>query len=190
MSGAQKYPLFRASDVCAILELDKNVSQALARLDDDEKEHIKSNDAGGRQQLIWFINESGIIKLLQSTRKTVPDYLLTFLSTNFGISLNRIYTTKESENIDIIQLALSFWRSKTQYPIGNYRVDLCFYEKRIIVECDEKNHEYYNIDYEIKREQDLKILGYKIYRFNPDKNNHNIGRIISTILSNELLSSI
>ena len=60
-------PLFLAKDICEILELN-NVSQALSRLDDDEKGIILNDTLGGKQEMS-VVNESGLYALILSSRK-------------------------------------------------------------------------------------------------------------------------
>lgn len=60
-------PWFVARDICEVLELG-NTSQALSRLDEDEKDII-SNDTPGGKQDISIINESGLYSLVLSSRK-------------------------------------------------------------------------------------------------------------------------
>jgi prophage antirepressor-like protein len=60
-------PLFLAKDICEILELN-NVSQALSRLDDDEKGIILNDTHGGKQEMS-VVNESGLYSLVLSSRK-------------------------------------------------------------------------------------------------------------------------
>jgi prophage antirepressor-like protein len=60
-------PLFLAKDICEILELN-NVSQALSRLDDDEKGIILNDTQGGKQEMS-VVNESGLYSLVLSSRK-------------------------------------------------------------------------------------------------------------------------
>ena len=57
-----------ASEVCAGLEL-TNVSQALSRLDADEKADIIINDVTGRPQSTLIVNEPGLYRLALSSRK-------------------------------------------------------------------------------------------------------------------------
>jgi len=58
-------PWFYATDVCKACEID-NVSQAVSRLDEDEKATIISNDTG-RSHLM--VNEPGLYALIGSSRK-------------------------------------------------------------------------------------------------------------------------
>ena len=60
-------PWFVAKDVCDILELN-NVSQALSRLDEDEKNTIILNDGIGNPNKL-AVNESGLYSLIMSSRK-------------------------------------------------------------------------------------------------------------------------
>ena len=65
-------PWFAAVDVCRALEI-KNVSDALKRLDDDERMTIDLTDShsgqrGGAQSMI-FVNEPGLYSLVLSSRK-------------------------------------------------------------------------------------------------------------------------
>ena len=56
-------PWFVAKDVCACLEID-NHRNAVARLDDDEKDGVQILDAIGREQETTVINESGLYAII------------------------------------------------------------------------------------------------------------------------------
>lgn len=58
---------FVAKDLCDVLEIG-NPSQALSRLDDDEK-GIILNDTLGGQQNMSTVNESGMYSLVMTSRK-------------------------------------------------------------------------------------------------------------------------
>lgn len=60
-------PWFIAADVCRVLELG-NTSQALTRLDEDEK-GVTTNDTLGGAQRMSIINESGLYALVLTSRK-------------------------------------------------------------------------------------------------------------------------
>ena len=59
---------FVAKDVCEILGLE-NVSMALQKLDDDEKDEVKNFDVVGRKQVMTTINESGLYTLVMRSNK-------------------------------------------------------------------------------------------------------------------------
>lgn len=60
-------PLFRAQDVCAILEI-ANPRDAIMRLDEDEKDVVLTDTPGGKQG-IHHVTESGLYALVLSSRK-------------------------------------------------------------------------------------------------------------------------
>lgn len=60
-------PWFVAKDVCSVLEV-SNTSEAVSRLDDDEK-GIDSIQTNGGQQKLTIINESGLYSIILTSRK-------------------------------------------------------------------------------------------------------------------------
>lgn len=70
LTDKQGEPWFVAKDVCDILEI-SNVSDAISKLDDDEKSNIAISDIaqnGGKAPLI--ISEPGLYKLIMRSRKS------------------------------------------------------------------------------------------------------------------------
>lgn len=63
---------FVASDVCKVLGL-PNVSQAVSRLDTDERDNITTNDAIGRSSDVVIINEAGVYRLIFTSRKEAAE---------------------------------------------------------------------------------------------------------------------
>lgn len=61
-------PWFVAKDACSVLELN-NVSQALTRLDDDEKSSIILNDGTPGNPNKAIVSESGLYSLILASRK-------------------------------------------------------------------------------------------------------------------------
>jgi prophage antirepressor-like protein len=61
-------PLFCAGDVCRAIGL-ANVSQALSRLEDDEKANITTSDAIGRPHRMLAVTESGMFALVLTSRQ-------------------------------------------------------------------------------------------------------------------------
>lgn len=59
--------LFRAKHVCRILDI-TNVGDALSRLDADEK-LTSALPISGQQRNIWFVTESGVYRLIFTSRK-------------------------------------------------------------------------------------------------------------------------
>lgn len=67
VEGADGEIYLVGKDVCQILELE-DVSQAIARLDDDQKGLAAVETAGGTQQML-IVSESGLYDLVFTSRK-------------------------------------------------------------------------------------------------------------------------
>lgn len=61
-------PWFILADVCRVLDI-RNVADAAARLDDDERDVLALSDSIGRTQDHTAINESGLYRLILRSRK-------------------------------------------------------------------------------------------------------------------------
>ena len=72
VTDEQGNPWFVAADVCKVLEIG-NVSQAVSRLDDDEKSDITTNDTSSngvtQKRSMTIVNESGLYSLIMKSRK-------------------------------------------------------------------------------------------------------------------------
>ncbi|WP_293556281.1 BRO family protein [Phascolarctobacterium sp.] len=64
--GSVENPLFRANDVQNWLGL-KNVSRAVANVDEEERLNLKLSRGGS----MWFLTEEGIYELLMQSRKPI-----------------------------------------------------------------------------------------------------------------------
>jgi very-short-patch-repair endonuclease len=73
---------------------------------------------------------------------------------------------------------------KCQYKIGKYRVDLCFTDLKLVVECDENNHDRRDKEYELQRETYIKENGFKIIRFDPNNEKFKISYVLNEINKN------
>lgn len=70
---------------------------------------------------------------------------------------------------------------RRQVPIGNYIVDFLAFSKKLVIELDGSQH-FDNIDYDNKRTEDLKRLGYKVLRFWDNDIINNIDGVLLKIL--------
>lgn len=91
-------PHLIAKDVCAILDV-VNVSQALARLDDDEK-GICLNDTLGGEQELSTVNESGFYSLVLSSRKKIAKPFKRWVTHDVLPSIRKTgsYSVESSDN--------------------------------------------------------------------------------------------
>jgi hypothetical protein len=88
---------------------------------------------------------------------------------------------KEQQTIQAIMEAFPEETMYTQYMIGPYRVDL-YIKGKLVVECDENNHQYRSKAYEIERQSYISdMLKCQFFRFNPDDPDFSVYRLIKDI---------
>lgn len=68
-----------------------------------------------------------------------------------------------------------------EYKFGTYFVDLYFPFYKLVIECDELNHDDRDINYEKEREEYIKGLGNTIIRFNPNDSSFDLSNILNEI---------
>ena len=78
---------------------------------------------------------------------------------------------------------------KRQFIINKYRVDLYFINYKLIIECDENNHEDRNPIKEKFREEYLLSLGNNIIRYNPNEPSFDLSNVLREINRVILLNS-
>jgi very-short-patch-repair endonuclease len=98
-------------------------------------------------------------------------------------SVNVIMCLENSTIGFIMNSLLGIVDMKRQYVIDKYRVDLYFLDIKLIVECDENNHDDRNPDDEKIREEFLISLGNKIIRFNPNDISFDLSNVLREINS-------
>lgn len=169
---------FVGKDICNVLDL-KNSRAAMSNLKESEFRFFEIKTSGGRQS-IKCLNEKGIKKLLNKSRKLEA---INFAN-KIGINVNTtLFPNEEQEILSIITAAFKNFQHENQLEVGSYRLDLYFPELKIAVECDEFDHENYNAAEEIKRQLYIeRELGCYFVRFNPDEPNFNVGDVINQIL--------
>ena len=69
---------------------------------------------------------------------------------------------------------------RRQHPISNYIVDFVCLTKRIIVEVDGDIHNFQK-NYDLQRDRELKLEGFKVLRFTNEQVLNNISGVINTI---------
>jgi very-short-patch-repair endonuclease len=127
------------------------------------------------------------------------NYLLTektFELINNSFNLKHRYLTKINDNCEHVNLLMSLEnqtigfiencfenviKTKRQKTIGTYRVDLYFYDYKLIIECDENNHSNRNHEYENKREKFLLLEGNSIIRYDPNHKNFDLSLVLREI---------
>lgn len=102
-------PWFIGTDVCAALEL-KNISQALARLDADEKNTIILNDGIPGNPLTLIISEAGLYRLALSSRKKVAREFQRWVTHEVLPSIRKTgkYDVPASEGDMLVRMAVAY----------------------------------------------------------------------------------
>ncbi|MCT7984938.1 Bro-N domain-containing protein [Laspinema sp. A4] len=173
--GTAEEPEWIARDVCKVLGLN-NVSHALSRLDDDEKDLALVTTTRGKQKLLT-INKKGLKRLVSTSYKPNAKKLATIL----GIEV--MVTTREMDCLSIIKAAFAHLSPISQFSVLGYKIDLYFPSEKIAVECDENGHQHLSLVKEQKRETAIiNELQCQFIRFNPDLAHFNIGEVINRIM--------
>jgi very-short-patch-repair endonuclease len=126
-------------------------------------------------------------------------YLITersFVLMSNSFNMRNRYISNISDNIKCVNIAMCIENSTIgfiknsfegvvnmirQQKFDKYKVDLYIPEYKLIIECDEKNHNDRNIDYEKTREDFLIGLGNSMIRFNPSDNNFDLSFVLREI---------
>jgi very-short-patch-repair endonuclease len=153
---------------------------------------IKSNEnkkqgRGGHNKINYFLS-SETFELIKNSFNLKHRYLSKI---NDNINHVNLLMSLENQTIGFIENSFKdVLKIKRQKSFGAYRVDLYFYDYKLIIECDEKNHSDRNEDYEKKREEYLMSLENTIIRYNPNHENFDLSLVIREInkfiLSNKI----
>jgi very-short-patch-repair endonuclease len=141
---------------------------------------IKQN--GGQNKITYLLTEEAfeIFKNSYNLRnRYIVDVSENVKQINIGMCI-------ENQTIGFILNAYSnMLNVKRQFTIGKYRADLYFIDYKLVIECDENNHDDRDPENEKIRETYIISLGNKIIRYNPNEKGFdlsNILREINTIL--------
>ncbi len=123
----------------------------------------------GNQKITTFINKTGMVSLMTYSRMPNKEEFVKWYEKNYNIKFKVIKLLKEQETVGQLIKVFDYKNIKTQYVVGNYRIDLYFIDAKIAIECDEFGHRDREPEYEKTREQHIKkTLGCKFIRYNPD----------------------
>jgi very-short-patch-repair endonuclease len=148
-----------------------------------EKFDFKNQDIkerrGGHNKIIYLLTEQAF-ELLRNSFNLRNRYIVN-LSDNVKC-VNSIGMCIENQTIGFIENAYSSSLNlKRQYLFGKYRVDLYFIDYKLVIECDENNHDDRDLINEKIREDYIVSLGNKIIRFNPNDNTFDLSNVIKDI---------
>ncbi len=112
-------PMFCGKDVCQLLDI-VNSRDALLRLDDDEKGVANTDTLGGLQEMV-FVTESGLYKLIFTSRKPVAKEFTNWVTKEVLPQIRRTgsYTltpqTTARSRSQYIELVKLISKSKTEF---------------------------------------------------------------------------
>lgn len=138
---------------------------------------FRKNEFGG-YILRKYIDKDKIVDLLFSSNKVKAVELVKKLDIKI---CNGYKISKEQKWLDIINFIFRNEHMITQFCIGTYRLDMCFTDYKIAIECDEYGHKKRDSDYELERQKYIESKGYKFIRFNPDDTEFDINKVIGMI---------
>lgn len=167
---------FVGKDVAEILGYQRP-DNAIRNHVDDEDKILHTMKSDGQRRTLTCINSNGVMSLVIKSR--LPNAIN--YAKSLGISVLR--STKEQETMNVLLASFSNYNPKTQYKVGNYRVDLYLSDSNIAIECDELGHRgYCEVDEAIRQSYIEQELGCTFIRFNPDAENFNVGDVICEVL--------
>ncbi len=185
---------FRGKDVASILgyiNTDKAIRDHVSAEDKMplhkltlEKNMTSKNKMSFNQLNTIFISKKGLMCFLTCSKLPNKSNFIRWCKDKFDINydiITRLY--KEQETIGQLITAFKCLNFKTQYAVGDYKIDLYFPEYKLAIECDEFNHMNRDSEYEKSREEYIKTsLECKFIRYNPDDINFNIFNVVSRIV--------
>lgn len=130
----------------------------------------------------------------------LTEYTFELLKNSYN--LRNKYITNISENVKCINIGMCIENqtigfiensfqdvvdTKRQYIFDKYKVDLYFPEYKLVIECDENNHDDRNPNEEKIREEYILSLGNSMIRFNPNDSKFELSIVLREI--NKILFS-
>jgi very-short-patch-repair endonuclease len=140
---------------------------------DDNKEKY-----GGQNKIVFKLTEAAF-DLLKNTYNLRNRYIV---EVNDNVKQVNIGMCIENQTIGFIENSYKdILNVKRQYIFSIYRVDLYFVDYRLIIECDENNHDDRDAAYEKVRQDYLVSLGNKMIRYNPNEKSFDLSNVLRQI---------
>ena len=139
----------------------------------------KKEKRGGHNKIIYMLTEEAF-ELLKNSFNLRNRYIVN-LSDNVKC-INNIGMCIENQTIGFIENTYTgVLNVKRQYIFGKYRVDLYFIDYKLVIECDENNHDDRDPIQEKNRENYITSLGNTIIRFNPNDSGFDLSNVLRDI---------
>lgn len=179
----------------------------MVEFDDNLEDCLQDVEAGRKDHLVRFLRKNfkeGVhyisrIAVYEGLGRRRVEYLLTrdareLITNTYNLknryvtrvgSLTQVRTIMSLENQTIGFIMTAFDGTEVmerQYAVGSYLVDLCFVQRKIVVECDEMGHTNYDQEEEKVRTNFLTHRGLKLIRFNPCKEDFDLALVLKDIM--------
>lgn len=139
----------------------------------------KKETRGGHNKIIYMLTENAF-ELLKNSFNLRNRYIVN-LSDNIKC-INNIGMCIENQTIGFIENTYTgVLNVKRQYIFGKYKVDLYFVDYKLVIECDENNHDDRDSIQEKNRENYITSLGNTIIRFNPNDSGFDLSNVLRDI---------
>jgi hypothetical protein len=139
---------------------------------------VSERKHGGHNKIIYKLTEKAF-DLLKNSFNLRNRYIVDL---NDNVKQINIGMCIENQTIGFIENSYKkILNVNRQYIFGIYRVDLYFVDYRLIIECDENNHDDRDAAYEKVREDYLVSLGNKMIRYNPNDKSFDLSNVLSEI---------
>ena len=171
-----------------VRNLKKNYKENVHYVIDNNKNKNKNKNKkyhGGHNKIEYYLTEEAF-ELLKNSYNLRNRYIVN-VSDNIK-QINAICMCIENQTIGFIENSYKdILNLKRQFMIGKYRTDLYFIDYKLVVECDEFNHNDRDPQEEKTREDYILSLGNKIIRYNPNEEGFDLSNVLREI--NKILFS-
>lgn len=142
------------------------------------KTYINKTGSGGHNKTTYLLTEE-VFELLKNSYNLRNRYIVDI---NDNVKQVNICMCIENQTIGFIENSYkNILNVKRQHYIGKYKADLYFIDYKLVIECDEFNHNDRDIVEEKNREEYIKSIGNKIIRYNPNDISFDLSNVLNTI---------
>jgi len=133
---------------------------------------------GGHNRMVFKLTEDAF-ELLKNSYNLRNRYIVDISDNVKHVNIGMCI---ETQTIGFIENTYSnMLNIKRQYAFGKYKVDLYFIDYKLVIECDENNHDDRDPINEKVREEYIKSLGNKIIRYNPNTSCFDLSNVLREI---------
>ena len=133
---------------------------------------------GGQNRIVYMLTEEAF-ELFKNSFNFRNKYIV---DASQQVHVVRFPMCIEGQTIGFIENTYRGLRSMSrQFQIGPYRVDLCFTDDSIVVECDEYGHSDRLVANEVAREDFIKNQGYAMIRYNPNEAGFDLSDVLNRL---------